>query len=48
MFGLLPVKFKTAAYRSGSNGCGVCNGRKVQLGVNDLWTTHPMWRNKLC
>lgn len=42
-----PVSAKTVAYRSGSNGCGVCSGRKVQLGVNDLWTTHPQVAKQL-
>lgn len=25
----------------GGKGCGICNGRQVQQGINDLATTHP-------
>jgi hypothetical protein len=28
-------------------GCPVCSGRKVKIGINDLWTTHPDIANAL-
>lgn len=35
--------FKTKAYNLiyNKNGCPVCSGRQVDLGVNDMWTRNP-------
>ncbi|MGG5754198.1 zinc-ribbon domain-containing protein [Zafaria sp. Z1313] len=33
--------WKTVAKRKGGQGCPICSGRRVALGVNDLGTTHP-------
>lgn len=41
-----PRLASVASVASG-NGCGVCSGRKVQRGVNDLWTTHPTVARRL-
>ena len=29
------------AFQSGTFGCPICSGRRVLVGFNDLWTTHP-------
>lgn len=35
--------FKTKAFNLiyNKNGCPVCSGRQVNIGVNDMWTTNP-------
>lgn len=41
--------FKTKAFNLiyNKNGCPVCSGRQVNIGVNDMWTTNPLLANML-